>query len=205
MERHPENGPPYNILLGQFGRRIHPADPPVAAILGATYFPETGHNVTRAEFVAFWQVNGGLAQFGFPLSEEFTERSDLDGKTYTMQYFERAVFELHPENEAPFDVLLSQLGTFRYREKYATAGATTTPRPSRSPTAGPVAVTGTWAEAAPMLLYRSEHGAAVLDGKIYVAGGFSGGSNIFQTVAREVEVYDPAAGTFLSRGRLCAS
>jgi hypothetical protein len=35
-----------------------------------------------------------------------------------VQYFERAVFEYHPENQPPYNVLLSQLGTFRYREKY---------------------------------------------------------------------------------------
>jgi hypothetical protein len=46
------------------------------------------------------------------------EKSDLDGKTYKVQYFERAVFEHHPENPAPYDVLLSQLGTFRYKQKY---------------------------------------------------------------------------------------
>ena len=38
---------------------------------------------------------------------------------YTVQYFERAVMEMHPENKAPFDVLLSQLGTFQYKAKYA--------------------------------------------------------------------------------------
>ena len=39
-------------------------------------------------------------------------KRDLDGKTYTVQYFERAVFEQHPENAGtPYDVLLSQLGT----------------------------------------------------------------------------------------------
>ncbi len=30
-----------------------------------------------------------------------------------MQYFERAEFEYHPENQAPYDLLLTQLGTFR--------------------------------------------------------------------------------------------
>jgi hypothetical protein len=29
------------------------------------------------------------------------------------------VFEYHPENAAPNDVLLSQLGTFQYRMKYS--------------------------------------------------------------------------------------
>ena len=42
----------------------------------------------------------------------------LDGKVYTVQYFERAVFEMHPENKAPYDVLLSQLGTYQYNRKY---------------------------------------------------------------------------------------
>jgi hypothetical protein len=35
-----------------------------------------------------------------------------------VQYFERAVFEFHPENQPPHDVLLSQLGTFRFKTKY---------------------------------------------------------------------------------------
>ena len=46
------------------------------------------------------------------------ERSDLDGKTYRVQYFERAVFEYHPENASPYNVLLSQLGTFRHQAKH---------------------------------------------------------------------------------------
>jgi len=44
--------------------------------------------------------------------------SVVDGKPYTVQYFERAVFELHPENQPPYDVLLSLLGALRYGEKY---------------------------------------------------------------------------------------
>jgi pimeloyl-ACP methyl ester carboxylesterase len=70
------------------------------------------------KFLTYWQQHGGLTQQGFPISDEFQEKSDLDGKTYTVQYFERAVFELHPENAPPYDVLLSQLGTFRYNHKY---------------------------------------------------------------------------------------
>lgn len=81
------------------------------------FFKETGHTVA-GRFWEYWQANGGLAQQGFPLSDEFQEKSDLDGKTYTVQYFERSVFEKHPENPSPYDVLLSQLGTFRYKEKY---------------------------------------------------------------------------------------
>ncbi|MEO5951914.1 MAG: sortase, partial [Chloroflexia bacterium] len=52
---------------------------------------------------------GGLAQFGYPISEEFVETLE-DGKPYTVQYFERARFELHPENAAPYTILLGQFG-----------------------------------------------------------------------------------------------
>jgi hypothetical protein len=108
MELHPENQPPFNVLLGQFGRIIHPADPPVAKIPGATFFPETGHNLSGS-FLNYWNANGGLAQFGYPISEEFSQTLE-DGKAYTVQYFERARFEHHPENPPPYDILLGQFG-----------------------------------------------------------------------------------------------
>jgi hypothetical protein len=61
----------------------------------------------------------GLDRLGLPISNEITEVSDLDGKKYTVQYFERAVFEYHPENAGKsFDVILAQLGTYRYQAKY---------------------------------------------------------------------------------------
>ncbi len=67
----------------------------------------------------YWLINGDIAQQGFPISDTFTEVSELDGKQYTVQYFERAVFELHPEKAGtPYEVLLSQLGTFQYKAKY---------------------------------------------------------------------------------------
>lgn len=80
-------------------------------------FAQTGHKIC-GKFLDYWQKHGGLAQQGYPLSEEFTETSALNGKPYTVQYFERAVFELHPENRPPNDVLLSQLGTFLGKENY---------------------------------------------------------------------------------------
>jgi beta propeller repeat protein len=80
-------------------------------------FPETGRTVTGI-FLDYWLKHGGLPQQGYPISRVMNVISDLDGKAYTVQYFERAVFEAHPENKAPYDVLLSQLGTFQYRKKY---------------------------------------------------------------------------------------
>jgi hypothetical protein len=80
-------------------------------------FTQTGHTVC-GRFLTYWNEHGGLAQQGYPLSEEFVETSQLDGKPYTVQYFERAVFEYHPENQPPNDVLLSQLGTYVGKAKY---------------------------------------------------------------------------------------
>src|SRR4051812_37194859 len=80
-------------------------------------FPETRMTVC-GRFLQYWTDHGGLAQQGYPISPEFSETSDVNGKPYTVQYFERAVFELHPENPAPFDVLLSQLGRIQLARKY---------------------------------------------------------------------------------------
>ncbi|HEX9989243.1 MAG TPA: alpha/beta hydrolase [Chloroflexia bacterium] len=139
FEHHPENQPPHNVLLSQLGTFQYRAKYPNAAPdqkpntnAGSTLFQETGKRV-GGKFLDYWKAHGGLAQQGFPISEEFSEKSDLDGQTYTVQYFERAVFEMHPENAPPFDVLLSQLGTFQYRAKYAAGNIPTTPPPAPAP------------------------------------------------------------------------
>jgi len=114
MEYHPENPAPHDILLGQFGRRIVATVPdaplaPAAPLTGSDYFTATGHNVD-ARFMAYWLFNGGLEQFGFPLTELFEQRLE-DGEVYQVQYFERARFEHHPEHAGtPYAVLLGQFG-----------------------------------------------------------------------------------------------
>ncbi|MGA7733647.1 MAG: hypothetical protein WCD37_20485, partial [Chloroflexia bacterium] len=124
FEYHPENQPPNNVLLSQLGtfqyRKKYPNGAPGQqpnTSAGSQLFTETGKRV-GGRFLEYWRQNGGLAQQGLPISDEFTEKSDLNGKEYRVQYFERAVFELHPENQPPYDVLLSHLGTFQYREKH---------------------------------------------------------------------------------------
>ena len=64
------------------------------------FFIQTHHNLANA-FLAYWQRNGGLAVFGYPISEEFVETNDADGQQYTVQYFERNRFEWHPELKPP--------------------------------------------------------------------------------------------------------
>ncbi|MFN8540386.1 MAG: hypothetical protein U0232_23275 [Thermomicrobiales bacterium] len=54
--------------------------------------------------------------FGYPLTEEFTEVNPADGKSYTVQYFERARFEHHPEyGGTDYEVLLGTWGARRWR------------------------------------------------------------------------------------------
>jgi hypothetical protein len=79
-------------------------------------FSETGHTVGGA-FRRFWDERGGVAIFGLPITDETREG------TLTVQYFERARFELHPTGGQT--VLLGQLGREVYERRYSRA----TPRP----------------------------------------------------------------------------
>lgn len=87
------------------------------------YFPETQHSLSYG-FKAYWDRYGGWRVFGLPLSEEFSEQNPPppagDGEVHTVQYFERARFEYHPEYAGtPYEVLLGLLG----REYLAARGA----------------------------------------------------------------------------------
>ena len=97
------------MLVGASGALAGLARPQSASAADCLGFPETGHQVC-GRFLTYWQEHGGLAQQGYPLSEPFLERSTIDSRYYQVQYFERAVFEWHQENDAPNDVLLTQLG-----------------------------------------------------------------------------------------------
>ena len=121
------NAQPYDILLTLIGaeitadRRDEGPFLPAAPLHtpGTTFAAPTGHNLGGL-FRQWWEGYGGLAQFGYPLSEEFRERNAADGHEYTVQYFERARFEHHPELAGtPDEVQLGQLG----RERLARVGA----------------------------------------------------------------------------------
>jgi hypothetical protein len=127
FEWHPENlGTPYQVLLGRLGAELltmqgrdwtmfPKADPDTSH-----YFVETGHAIAP-EFWDYWSNHGlefgdsgvtfreSLALFGYPLSQPMIE-TNSDGHTVLTQYFERAVFEYHPDNPDPYKVLLRRLG-----------------------------------------------------------------------------------------------
>ena len=127
FELHPENlGKEFVCAARQAGDRPQRgagerrAIPTCGAMCncGLLYFPETQHFVGE-KFQAYWQSNGGIPVFGYPLSEAFEEQSPTDGKTYLVQYFERNRLEYHPENSGtPFETLLGLLGTQKYVSVY---------------------------------------------------------------------------------------
>lgn len=128
LELHPNNAAPYDVLLGRLGAdrltqqgRDWFTFPKSGDSGGCRVFAETGHAVC-GEILTAWRKNGlqldnrmavseaeSLALFGLPISGVVTETLS-DGKQYQVQWFERARFELHPENPAPYNVLLGLLG-----------------------------------------------------------------------------------------------
>ncbi|HMA36422.1 MAG TPA: hypothetical protein VKY74_18340 [Chloroflexia bacterium] len=61
---------PYNPAQ----RVADPHDPAVH------YFPAVGHTL-RAAFRTYWEAQGGLARFGYPISEEFPETDPATART----------------------------------------------------------------------------------------------------------------------------
>ncbi|MEO5951336.1 MAG: hypothetical protein ABIQ44_02610, partial [Chloroflexia bacterium] len=122
FEMHTENTPPYNVLLGRLGvdmtyKRVFAQVDPFQSEPNHLYFPETGHSLSYA-FLGYWNRKGGLPVFGFPISEELSEKNATDGKNYTVQYFERARFEYHPEYRGTeAEVLLGLLGADTVKAK----------------------------------------------------------------------------------------
>jgi hypothetical protein len=136
FELHPENYAPNDVLLSLLGvfryqERYQGSAPNQVPNVetGSQLFSETNKRVGGL-FLDYWKRHGGLAQQGFPISDEFVEVSELNGQSYKVQYFQRAVFELHPENPDPYKVLLSQLGTFRYSAQYVAGKSTPPPAPT---------------------------------------------------------------------------
>jgi len=142
-------------------------------------FPETGFQVC-GKFLAYWKNNGGLTQQGYPISnvvEELNAPPPVgDGKLYKVQYFQRARFEDHPENQPPFDVLLGLLGSEQYQAKYANPAPATTPPVTIAPTtiapttAAPTTPAPTAAPKVQFLTVRSTRYATIISSITPVSG-----------------------------------
>lgn len=132
LELHPEEAAPHDVLLGRLGVDAleqqgrnwftFSKDTPQE---GCHFFAETEYNVCEP-FLSFWQNHGlqfdgrpgvsyeeSLMLFGLPVSEAMEETltlSDGDSTTLTVQWFERARFEHHPNNPPEYQVQLGLLG-----------------------------------------------------------------------------------------------
>jgi hypothetical protein len=164
LELHPENARPYDVLLGRLGvDRLEQQDrdwrefSTENAEEDCLFFPQTQQNVCGA-FLQAWRSDGleidgepgksyeeSLALFGLPLSPPVIE--EIEGNDYVVQWFERARFESHPENDPPYNVLFGLLGnevrSFEEGEEDdddgdngddTTATPTTTPEPAEPET-----------------------------------------------------------------------
>jgi uncharacterized protein YkwD len=95
---------------------------------GCRHYPETNHQVC-GRLLEFWDANGGLPVFGFPISPQTGQQ--VEGRTVQTQWFERNRLELHPQNARPYDVLLGRLGA----DALARAGRDWTTFPKADPSA----------------------------------------------------------------------
>lgn len=91
------------------------------AASGCRYFSETRHSLCQP-FLGYWERNGGLERFGYPISEAQEERvGEWSG---SVQWFERRRMEFHPELPAAYTVSLGLLGS-----ELVSSGANPVPAP----------------------------------------------------------------------------
>ena len=98
---------------------------PTAIVASSSHtFTETGFTIS-GDFWTVWQNGRSYADSlfinGLPISAVRNEVSSTDGKTYQTEWFERARFEYHPENKAPYNVLLGLLGTDSVQNRHSEA------------------------------------------------------------------------------------
>ncbi len=146
LELHPDNEPPYDVLLGRLGVdrleqqdrdwRSFPTSEPRA---DCRYFEQSGQNVC-GEILQAWQSNGlqldgasgvsadeSLALFGLPISP--LQEETIEGQSFQVQWFERARFELHPNNNPPYNVQLGLLGREVLQNSHGSDSDTTAQEP----------------------------------------------------------------------------
>jgi hypothetical protein len=90
----------------QWVRNYRLAPPAPVVPPESRFFPETGHYIGhgfRARWEALETIGLALNMVGYPITEE--HQQTIGTWTGTVQDFQRARMEFHPENPAPYDVL----------------------------------------------------------------------------------------------------
>lgn len=109
FELHPENPLEDKVVVSPLGvylfglEQLNSETITSASNPACRFFAETGHQTCYA-FLNFFDANGGVEQFGYPISEIITLNGQL------VQYFEKARFEWHPERPSGKRVTLTNLG-----------------------------------------------------------------------------------------------
>lgn len=177
---------PDNVKPGYLGQalaagRTDPYFKPLSAAEEGediAFVPQTGHTVSF-DFLRFWKDQGGEAVFGKPISEEFQE----NGRT--VQYFEQARFEYHPEHKDTGSVKLTALGLWFAK----TRGFDTSPKP---PLAGAV-------EYSPKLWPK------IIDVNLSIPQtliAYEGGQPVFRTLVSGGLYYPTPEGTYAIERKL---
>jgi len=113
LELYPESPAGQRVQLGALGEALGKQTPAKAEPGPNTYFqhyyPETGHTVAYA-FLNFFDSNGGVATFGYPISDYGTE----NGSGRIVQYFQRGKMEWYPELATEQRVRLADLGAIHF-------------------------------------------------------------------------------------------
>jgi poly-gamma-glutamate synthesis protein (capsule biosynthesis protein) len=112
LELRPEVDWPFRVVGTQIGVEVYKRKHPGAAI--QRHKSLEGDAIADERFRRFFDAYGGLPIFGYPISGLLNEADEATGQTRTVQYFERARFELTPGStaEAPLleQVQLGALG-----------------------------------------------------------------------------------------------
>ncbi|RJP48682.1 MAG: hypothetical protein C4583_13965 [Anaerolineaceae bacterium] len=82
--------------------------PAFAQSTGSEYFDDTKHFVSGDFLTYYRSVSNATQLFGYPITEAFTKNGML------VQYFQRARFELHPDQPAGQRVKLTPIGSEMY-------------------------------------------------------------------------------------------
>jgi hypothetical protein len=107
FELHPDTASELRVQLSPLGEYIYDSSDPL--VLPSNFptcrqFAETGFQVCYA-FLDFFDANGGVAQFGYPISNFELQDERI------VQYFQRTRFEWHPERPSGQRVALGELGS----------------------------------------------------------------------------------------------
>jgi hypothetical protein len=108
FEYHPEAIPDLQVRISPLGSFIYRPGQPLPVTFNRSaceFYPNVspGYYICF-DFLTFFKENGGVSQFGYPISNFETQ----DG--WIVQYFQNARFEWHPQNQEGQWVTVSDLG-----------------------------------------------------------------------------------------------